>query len=590
MQSMKRILLIATVIFTLLAGGTYSSQAQNATLIAQQAYIKASNTGGPSPGETGLGVGDNFGWSVASSGDTMVIGAPGEDSNATSVNGNQTNNSALDSGAAYVFVRDGTNWVQQAYLKASNTGANDFFGISVAISGHTIVVGAYGEDSNATGVNGNQTNNSATDSGAAYVFVREGTNWSQQAYLKASNTGPIDWFGRHVALSGDTVVVCALFEDSNATGVNGNQTNNSTTDSGAAYVFVRGGTNWSQQAYLKASNTGGPSPGDSFGDKFGGSVGISGDTIVVGAYEEDSNADGVNGNQSNNSDHQAGAAYVFVRNGTNWSQEAYLKASNSGAGDEFGYRVAISGDTIVVGADGESSKATGVNGDEIDNSALYAGAAYVFVRNGTNWSQQAYLKASNTDVDDNFGASVAIIGDTVVVGAKNEASKATGVNGDQSDNSASIAGAAYVFVRSATNWSQQAYLKPSNTRTYGEFGISLAVSGDTVVVGADGDFSNATGVNGNQSNTNAPFSGAAYVFTGLGPPAPQLAIERSASDVQISWPVVASGFVLEETTDLNPSSTVGWTQVPFPYQTNATSVSVAVPLGAQNRFYRLRKP
>jgi hypothetical protein len=452
---MKRVELIATAILTLLAGGTYSSRAQNTTLIAQQAYIKASNTGVPTPGEI-FGNNQNFGWSVAISGDTMVIGAPFENSNATGVNGNQTNNSARDSGAAYVFVRDGTNWVQQAYLKASNTGANDLFGESVAISGDTMVIGAPLEDSNATGVSGNQTNNSATDSGAAYVFVRDGTNWTQQAYLKASNTG---------------------------------------------------------------------------------------------------------------------------------------------AGDYFGHSVAISGDTLVVGADLEGSKATGVNGNQSDNSAMEAGAAYVFVRDGTNWSQQAYLKASNTDglgpitdlPGDNFGRSVAILGDTVVVGAAGEASNATGVNGDQSDNSAPVAGAAYVFVRSTTNWSQLAYLKPSNTRTYGEFGISLAISGDTVVVGADGDFSNATGVNGNQSNTNAPFSGAAYVFTGLKSPAPQLGIERSASDVQISWPILPSGFGLEEITDLNPSSAVGWTPVPFPYQTNATSVSVTLPLGAQNRFYRLRK-
>jgi hypothetical protein len=190
MQSLKRIELIATTILTLLAGGSYSSQAQNAALIAQQAYIKASNAGVPSPGET-FGNNQNFGWSVAIAGDTMVIGAPFENSSATGVNGNQANNSAADSGAAYVFVRNGTNWSQQAYLKASNTGAGDNFGWSVAVSGETIVVGAYKEDSNATGVNGSQTNNSFADSGAAYVFVREGTNWSHQAYLKASNTGPI---------------------------------------------------------------------------------------------------------------------------------------------------------------------------------------------------------------------------------------------------------------------------------------------------------------------------------------------------------------------------------------------------------------
>src|SRR5262249_52461591 len=269
------------------------------------------------------------------------------------------------------------------------------------------------------------------------------------------------------------------------------------------YVFVRSGTNWTQQAYLKASNTGA-------NDHFGGSVAVFGDTVVVGAEREDSKATGVNGNQTNNSVIDSGGAYVFVGGGTNWSQQAYLKASNTGAGDYFGSSVAISGDTLVVGADLEGSKATGVNGNQSDNSVMEAGAAYVFVRDGTNWSQQAYLKASNTG-SDQFGRSIAILGDTVVVGASNEASNATGVNGDQSDNSVAVAGAAYVFVRSATNWSQQAYLKASNTRAYGEFGISVAISGDTVVVGADGDFSSATGVNGDQSNTNAPFSGAAYV-------------------------------------------------------------------------------
>src|SRR5437867_2232371 len=148
---------------------------------AQQAYVKASNTGPY----------DLFGFSVAVADATMVIGARGESSNATGVNGNENDNSAIDSGAAYVFVRNGTNWIQQAYLKASNTGGaglfteGDFFGYAVAVSGDTVVVGAPQEDSNATGVNGTQTNNLATDSGAAYVFVRKGTNWTQQAYLKA---------------------------------------------------------------------------------------------------------------------------------------------------------------------------------------------------------------------------------------------------------------------------------------------------------------------------------------------------------------------------------------------------------------------
>ena len=176
------------------------------------------------------------------------------------------------------------------------------------------------------------------------------------------------------------------------------------------------------------------------------------------------------------------------------AQQAYLKASNAEAHDYFGFSVAVSGDTVVVGAPGESSTATGVNGDQSDNSAIEPGAAYVFVRTGGIWSQQAYLKASNTGAGDTFGYRVAISGDTIVVGAIWEASNATGVNGNQSDNSAVGSGAAYVFVRSGTTWSQQAYLKASNTEADDQFGYSVAVSGDTVVVGAPYEDSNATGV------------------------------------------------------------------------------------------------
>jgi hypothetical protein len=256
-----------------------------------------------------------------------------EDSNAVGVNGDQSNNNAKDSGAAYVFVRNGTEWHLQAYLKASNTGAFDYFGYSVSISGDTIVVGAYLEDSNAARVNGDQNNDDAGYSGAAYVFVREGINWTQQAYLKASNAEADDWFGYSVSISGDTIVVGAYVEDSNARGVNGDQRNNDAPYSGAAYVFVREGITWTQQAYLKASNTGAY-------DWFGYSVSISGDTIVVGASQEDSNATGVNGDQSNNDASNSGAAYVFMRNATTWTQRAYLKPETVYNG-YFGRGVAV---------------------------------------------------------------------------------------------------------------------------------------------------------------------------------------------------------------------------------------------------------
>ncbi len=465
---------------------------------AQQAYVKASNTGAY----------DQFGYSVAVSGETMVVGAPYESSDATSVNGNQTNDYVGSSGAAYVFVRSGTTWKQQAYLKASNAEANDRFGWSVAVSGDTVVVGAIAEAGSATAING-IPNNSAPASGAAYVFARTGTNWTQQAYLKASNAGSGDRFGWAVAVSGDTVVVGADSEASSAIGVNGSQTNNNAAYAGAAYVFVRSGTNWIQQAYLKASNTG------EF-DSFGSSVAVSGDTVVVGAFMEDSGATGVNGNQNDNSLTDSGAAYVFVRNGMNWTQQAYLKAANAGRNDYFGYSVGVAGDTTIVGAYLESSNATGVNGNQSDNSAAGSGAAYMFVRIGTNWVQQAYLKASNTAGADWFGASVAVSADTVVVGAYEEDSNATGVNGNQTDNSASDSGAAYVFVRIGTNWVQQAYLKASNTGQGDRFGQSVGVSGDSVVVGAWAERSISTGLNGDQDDNSANAAGAAYGFGGAG--------------------------------------------------------------------------
>ena len=467
--------------------------------IVQQAYLKASNTGGA----------DWFGISVAVSGDTVVVGAYQEDSDATGVNGNQASNGAMDSGAAYVFVRSGGVWSQQAYLKASNTDAFDLFGFSVAVSGDTIVVSAFQEDSSATGVDGNQADNSAVNSGAAYVFVRSGGVWSQQAYLKASNAEVGDNFGYSVGVSGDTAVVATYSEDSNATGVNGNQVDNSAFNSGAAYVFVRAAGLWSQQAYLKASNT-------EAADNFGYSVGISGDTVVVGAYTENSSATGVNGNQADNSLSSSGAAYVFVRSAGVWTQQAYLKASNPGFLDLFGHSVAISGDTVVVGSLFEDSNATVVNGNQANNSATNAGAAYIFIRSGGIWSQQAYLKASNSGANDSFGSSVAVSGNVVVVGAPGESSNATGVNGNQTSNSAPASGAAYVFRRSGAVWSQQAYLKASNTGGTlsggDQFGNAVATSGDLVVVGAPLEDSNATGVNGDQADNGASNSGAAYVF------------------------------------------------------------------------------
>ncbi|HWU86176.1 MAG TPA: hypothetical protein VN253_02830 [Kofleriaceae bacterium] len=477
--------------------------------LSLQAYLKASNTNAV----------DQFGQNIALSADgsTLAVGAPFEDSAAVGINGDQTSNAASSAGAVYVFVRNGATWVQQAYLKASNTDANDQFGISLALSadGSTLAVGARTEASAAVGINGDQASNAAANAGAVYVFTRSGTTWSQQAYVKASNTGGADLFGGSVALSADgsIMAVGAFGEDSAATGVNGNQLDNTATDAGAVYVFQRSGTVWSQQAYLKASN-----PGAS--DQFGSIVALSGDglTLAAGALGEDSAATGVGGNQADNAASGAGAVYVFTRSGVVWSQQAYVKASNTAAGDQFGISLALAGDgsTLAVGANLEDSAATGIDGDQADNAAVSAGAVYVFMRSGVTWSQQTYVHASNTGAGDQFGISVALSGDgsTLTVGATLEDSAATGVNGNQSDNTGANSGAVYLFRRSGMTWSQRAYVKASNTGAGDQFGFSMALTfdGSILAVAAPAEDSAAIGVGGNQGDNTAADAGAVYVY------------------------------------------------------------------------------
>jgi len=412
---------------------------------SQQARLSASNPDSQ----------DRFGFSVALDGVTLVVGAPGEDSSATGANGNQVDNSATDSGAVYVFTRTGTTWSQQAYIKASNTGAGDRFGWKVALAGDTLAVSAIDEDSNSTGINGNQADNSTAQSGAVYVFTRTGTTWNQQAYIKASNPDMLDVFGIGLALDGDgnTLAVGAVGEDSLATGIDGNQGNAVPPDeldlylAGAVYTFTRSNGFWTQEAYIKASNTGRTQ------DAFGHAVALSGDgnTLAVGAPNEESNATGVNGNQADNSVPRSGAVYVFTRGNGVWTQQAYVKASNPDFEDSFGTSVAldIDGNTLVVGAPGEDSSASGVDGNQAINSTPGgSGAVYVLTRTGTTWSQRSYLKASHTDLSDGdgLGASVAVLGNTVVAGAILEDSDATSVNGDQINNNSPNRGAAYVYV------------------------------------------------------------------------------------------------------------------------------------------------
>jgi hypothetical protein len=478
------------------------------TLTQAIGYAKASNPG----------VNDQFGFSVAVSGDgnTLAVGAPNEDSSSTGIN-STPNESASNAGAVYVFAKSAGAWAQQAYLKASNAGANDAFGIAVALSsdGNTLAVGARGEASSTTGINSNP-NRLAPSAGAVYVFTRNAGNWSQQAYVKASNAEASDFFGSSVALSGDgnTLAVGSPFESSSTTGIN------STPDelafaAGAVYVYTRSAGAWSQQAYVKASNT-------ESADLFGNSVALSndGNTLAVGAPLEDSGltgvtAGGVSEATSGNASIDSGAVYVYARGASSWTQQAYVKASNTGDGDNFGNSVSLSGDgsTLAAGAPFEASSTTGV-GSAPNEAALNSGAAYVYTRSAGSWSHQAYVKASNTGAGDNFGNSVALSGDgsTLAVGAPFEDGSGFGIDSTP-DEFAADAGAVYVFTKNAGTWSQQAYVKAFNTGAVDNFGMSVALNsdGNTLAVGAQLEDGNGTGI-GSADNNELANSGAAYLY------------------------------------------------------------------------------
>jgi len=413
-----------------------------------------------------------------------------------------------------------------AYIKASNAEAYDHFGCGGANTGHTgnsiafsgdggtMAIGAPHESGGVSGIDGDASDNSMFGSGAVYVFVREGDRWMQQAYIKASNPGLIDHFGSSVALSGDgrTLVVAAAFESSSATGIDGDQSDDSVPQAGAVYVFTRSGTQWAQRAYIKASNTGRAGDGDEFGDgdQFGYSLALSanGRTLAVGAIAEDSVARGINGDQADDSVTSAGAVYIFTRAGESWSQQAYLKASNSEAGDLFGFAVALSanGDTLAASSYDEDGGTRTINGPD-DNTRNAAGAVFVFERAGSIWTETAYLKGSRAERTDQLGYSLAISadGNTIASGAGDEDCLLPGVNppGCDNDSPAGIGaniwvGAAYIFVRSAGQWSEEAFIKASNPRPYNSYGVKLALSadGDTLAVASYLEDEGAQGIFG----------------------------------------------------------------------------------------------
>ncbi|WP_108812117.1 FG-GAP repeat protein [Sphingorhabdus sp. Alg231-15] len=368
---------------------------------------------------------DFLGFSVAISGDTAMVGAFRADNEDVGV----------DAGAAYIFSRNETTWQQQAKLTASDGAANDTLGGNVAISGETAVAGAIGHDQN------------GDNSGAAYVFTRSGTTWSQQMKLTAADGAEGDAFGQSIALSGDTLVIGAPHDDDKGNG------------SGSVYVFTRSGTTWNRQAKLTAAD-------GADGDLFGISVALSHNTILVGADLNDEKAI------------DAGAAYVFVRSGDSWRQQAKLTAADGAQTDIFGVRVALSDDTALISARRDDDEAMGVD----------AGSAYIFKRTGNIWRQHAKLTAPDGKADDRFGRDVGLSGDMALIGAMHR--------DDQGDNS----GSAYVFKRTGNSWNFQTKLTAADGAAGDLFGWSVALSENAALIAAT------------RNDDKGSEAGSAYVF------------------------------------------------------------------------------
>ena len=362
---------------------------------------------------TPRGVGAQFGNAVAVSGNTMVVGAQFDGTTAS------------QAGAAYVYVLSGATWTQQAVLLANDGAVADKFGYSVAISENTIVVGAFNDDS------------PLSNAGSAYVFVRSGTIWTFQQKLTGSDSTADDQFGSSAAVSGDSIIVGANHAD-----LPGN------SEAGSAYFYRRNGTVWTfQQKLIPVQGANGVILGDHFGD----SAAISGNRIAIGASGDD------------NPFTSAGAVYVFVESGGTYTLQQKLTIPSGANGDNFGFSVAIEGNTLVGGA---------LQYTPIISQPAY-GAAYVYEFNGSSWVSQGRLTASDGAQFDRFGYSVAVSNNVVAVGAREDD---TAVGGDT--------GSAYIFTRSGTTWTQVQKLTPNDPFNGDRFGVSVALSAGNLVIGA----------------------------------------------------------------------------------------------------------
>ncbi len=362
-----------------------------------------------------------YGYSAAVDGVTLAVGTA------------QDGDLAFFAGSVHVYNRVAFFWLEEAVIYASDASIVDQFGWSVALDGDTLVASAYGANTPA-----------GVDSGAVYVFTRSGTTWTEQQKLVPASAGAGDGVGYQVAISGDTIVAGAPLDDDNG------------SESGSAFVWTRSGGTWTEQAQLTPADA-------AAGDRFGLSVGIDGDTVVVGSPSDDDDGS------------QSGSAYVFTRSGATWTEVAKLTAGDADAGDTLGFSVAVDGDTVIAGAPRSDD-----NGNE-------SGSAYIFRDNGTAWAEEAKLTAGDASFGRNYGWSVSIEAESVAVGSP-------------ADNFGSGTGDAYIVTRSGTTWTEISQLTAADAAAEDRFGWATAIDGNTVVIGAYGN--DDDGLN----------SGSAYVF------------------------------------------------------------------------------
>jgi hypothetical protein len=437
---------------SILGGAPAKNSARGAAYVFAREAVDPNRINGAESGQASFS-----GRSVDIDGDTAIISADNDSIDGTE-NGART-------GAAYIFVRTGATWTQQARLTPPDGANGDDFSSGVAISGNTAIVGAYDHK---VGAN--------TGQGAAYVYTRSGTTWTLQQKLTANDGSVFDYFGISVDISGDTAVVSASGDDVFATNDN----------RGSVYVFARTGATWAQQAKFTAQ-------ADRVGNAFGVDVAVDGDTVVVGNSLE---TIGATQNQ--------GAAYIFTRTGATWTEQQRLfKATGGENGDGFGVSVAIHGETLVVGAAGFSAVGS-------------KGTAYVYVRANSAWTLQQQLLSNDLEFSDQLGKAVGISGDTVILGAFSDA---FGSNSNQ--------GSAYIFKRAGSTWTQTQKLFATDGSQADFFGVSVAVSGDYAIAGAHGD-----DVGDKQEQ------GSAYIFALGGanpPPTPMPAtVQFSAASYQFN--------------------------------------------------------